>query len=117
MYTHTRTLKHTINITVEKCMIYEYISDICKYTVIINNVYTLITLYYICLTVLAETRRKSGEFVQHLTLIEGNLLKRKSKGGIGSLGYVKRHFVLNNISLLYSKNSDDKKSEVWTLYF
>ena len=75
--------------------------------------------YIICIssTVIAETRRRSGEFIKHLTLIEGNLLKRKSKGGIGGLGYVKRYFVLNNISLLYSKSSDDKDSEVCMLAY
>jgi len=39
--------------------------------------------------------------------MEGYLLKRKSKGGFGALGYCKRYFVLNNISLLYSNSSDD----------
>ena len=72
----------------------------------------IIFVYLYILTVIAETRRRSGEFIKHLTLIEGSLSKRKSKGGIGGLGYVKRYFVLNNISLLYSKNSDDKNSQV-----
>jgi len=45
--------------------------------------------------------------MQHLKLMEGYLLKRKSKGGFGALGYCKRYFVLNNISLLYSNSSDD----------
>ena len=82
-------------------------------------IHTVMSFYiiYISSTVIAETRRRSGEFIKHLTLIEGNLLKRKSKGGIGGLGYVKRYFVLNNISLLYSKSSDDKDSEVCMLAY
>ncbi|XP_065890175.1 rasGAP-activating-like protein 1 isoform X2 [Dysidea avara] len=55
----------------------------------------------------AEIRRKSGEYMAHLKLMEGYLLKRKSKGGFGALGYCKRYFILNNISLLYSNSSDD----------